>query len=70
MKFWDSSAIARLEREGNRAALAVQASLARLDLLAEAWAQVEPGPDLQRLARRLLRTHPQRAAEREGRALV
>jgi predicted nucleic acid-binding protein len=63
VKFWDSSAVARLEREGNMAAREVQAALARLDLLAEAWAQVEPGPDLQRLARRLLRTHPLRAAD-------
>ncbi len=57
------SAIARLEREGSMASTEVQAALARLDLLAEAWAQVEPGPDLQRLARRLLRTHPLRAAD-------
>ena len=37
-------------------------AIARLDLLAEAWVQVEPGPALQQLARRLLRTHPLRAA--------
>ncbi len=39
------------------------ATLARLDLLAEAWVQVEPGPALQQVARRLLRTHPLRAAD-------
>lgn len=57
------SAITRLEREGTMGAREVQAALARLDLLAEAWVQVEPGPSLQQVARRLLRTHPLRAAD-------
>ncbi len=57
------STIARLEREGSMGARDVHAALARLDLLAEAWVQVEPGPALQQVARRLLRTHPLRAAD-------
>ena len=57
------SAIVRLERERHLGAKEVQTALGRLDLLAETWAQVEPGPAMQQLARRLLRTHPLRAAD-------
>jgi uncharacterized protein len=57
------AAIARVEREGVISAL--QAEQAR-DLLAQLvgeWREVEPGDLLRRGARRLLRTHPLRAAD-------
>ena len=57
------SALARLEREGALTGPQLTQALARLDRLSEAWQQVEAGPALQVLARRLLRTHPLRAAD-------
>ena len=52
------SALARIEREGDR----IEEALARLDALAEAWHELEPTEHVRRLARRLLRVHPLCAA--------
>jgi len=57
------SAIARREREGRLDPAEVEALLVQLDLLASVWAEVPIGPAVRRLARRLLRVHPLRAAD-------
>jgi hypothetical protein len=54
-----ASALARLERSG----ASVQPARDRLDVLATAWAEVEPTEPLRRTAVRLLRVHPLRAAD-------
>ena len=57
------SAISRREREG---ALDLQTSSLALDRLAglsRQWTEVQPLPMVRNLARRLLRTHPLRAAD-------
>jgi hypothetical protein len=54
-----ASALARLERVG----ASVQPARERLDVLATAWAEVEPTEPLRRTAVRLLRVHPLRAAD-------
>lgn len=54
-----ASALARLERDGHR----IEDPLTRLDALTEAWHEVEPTEHVRRLARRLLRVHPLRAAD-------
>jgi uncharacterized protein len=57
------SALARLERDGSIAAPALAQALARLDGLALAWHEVQPGARARQVAIRLLRTHPLRAAD-------
>jgi uncharacterized protein len=57
------SAVARLEREDALAETAMIAALERLDLLAEAWNEVQPVAAVRGTARRLLRVHPLRAAD-------
>jgi predicted nucleic acid-binding protein len=57
------SAIARREREGRLDPAEVQALLAQLDLLSGVWVEVPIGPAVRRIARRLLRVHPLRAAD-------
>lgn len=57
------SALARLEREGALAESPMLAALGRLDLLAEAWGEVQPVAAVRGMARRLLRVHPLRAAD-------
>jgi uncharacterized protein len=57
------SALARLERDDALADAATLAALERLDLLAEAWNEVQPFVPLRGVARRLLRVHPLRAAD-------
>ncbi len=54
-----ASALARLERSG----ASVHPARERLDVLATAWAEVEPTEPLRRTAVRLLRVHPLRAAD-------
>ena len=54
-----ASALARLERDG----IAIDEPLTRLDALAGAWHEVEPTDHVRRVARRLLRVHPIRAAD-------
>lgn len=57
------SAIARLERDGAVDAVAVSAALRRLDHLAAGWQEIQPGSAVRKLAVRLLRVHPLRAAD-------
>lgn len=57
------SAIARLEREHFLESAAVTTALARLDALAAAWQEVQPAVGVRRVAVRLLRVHPLRAAD-------
>ena len=57
------SALARLEREGSITSAAVAQALARLDGLALAWHEIQPGPRARQVAIRLLRTHPLRTAD-------
>jgi predicted nucleic acid-binding protein len=58
-----ASAIARLERREALSPQAAQAAFERLDGLAAAWMEVQPGDRLRTLARRLLRVHPLGAAD-------
>jgi len=57
------SALARLEREGVLTDTATAAALERLDLLAEAWNEVQPVVSVRGAARRLLRVHALRPAD-------
>lgn len=57
------SAVARLEREDALADKAMIAALERLDLLVEAWNEVQPVAAVRGTARRLLRVHQLRAAD-------
>lgn len=58
-----SSAIARSERQGELAGDATRVALERLDALADRWHEIQPGEQLRRTARRLLRVHVLRAAD-------
>lgn len=57
------SAVARLEREGALDLDGVDAALGRLDELDRGWSEVLPVQNARQHARRLLRTHPLRAAD-------
>jgi len=57
------SALARLEREGSLDAAAVHEALERLAWLAGAWLEMQPVERSRRIAARLLRVHPLRAAD-------
>lgn len=57
------SALARLEREDALTARVITDALARLDLLAEAWNEVQPVAAVRGAARRLLRVHALRAPD-------
>jgi predicted nucleic acid-binding protein len=58
-----SSAIARLERDALLDPRSADTAFHRLDSLARRWSQVEPRDIVRESARRLLRTHPLRAAD-------
>ena len=58
-----ASALARLERDGALDAAATAAAFGRLDLLAAAWQEIQPASSVRRVAIRLLRVHPLRAAD-------
>ncbi|MCM2315602.1 MAG: type II toxin-antitoxin system VapC family toxin [Thermoanaerobaculia bacterium] len=58
-----ASAISRREREGALSLAESGEALARLDLLAGSWHEVVPSDAVRTVARRLLRTHPLRAAD-------
>jgi predicted nucleic acid-binding protein len=58
-----ASALARLERDGSLDPAAVRDALERLAWLAAAWLEVQPGERARRIATRLLRLHPLRAAD-------
>ena len=57
------SALARLEREGALTDTSTAAALERLDMLAEAWNEVQSVVAVRGTARRLLRVHTLRAAD-------
>ena len=57
------SAIARREREAGLTAAGASVTLARLEAIRTAWAEVQPGDRVRATAIRLLRTHPLRAAD-------
>lgn len=57
------SALARLEREGRLTSRGAMEASERLSRLGESWQEVLPSARLRRLAGRLLRTHPLRAAD-------
>lgn len=57
------SALSRLERDGDLMEASAAKSLERLDALRSAWHEVEPVARVRQTARRLLRTHPLRAAD-------
>jgi uncharacterized protein len=58
-----ASALARLERDESLDGAAMSDALRRLDLLAAAWQEIQPGATVRRVAMRLLRVHPLRAAD-------
>ncbi len=57
------SALSRLEREGRLSPAGLTVAIGRLDELAAAWHEVQPVPAVRRIAVRLLRSHPLRAAD-------
>ncbi len=57
------SALARLERAGVLSPAELSDHHRHLEGLARVWVEIQPGPVLRRLAQRLLRTHPIRAAD-------
>jgi uncharacterized protein len=57
------SALARLEQEGRLTTPALSEALERLDELARAWHEVQPGERSRQVAIRLLRVHGLRAAD-------
>lgn len=57
------SAITRRERDGDLDVPSVAGALDRLDKLSSVWTEVEPGQSARKIAIRLLRVHPLRAAD-------
>lgn len=57
------SALSRLERDGALPSAILRTALDRLDVLSHSWIEVEPSMVVRETARRLLRTHPLRAAD-------
>jgi predicted nucleic acid-binding protein len=57
------SAIARKARERLLSEEEAAAAVMRLNLLQEAWTEVEPSEEVRRLAKRFLRVHDLRAAD-------
>ena len=58
-----ASALARLERESKLRAEEVSAGYAALRTLSEGWHEIVPTDAIRRMAERLLRVHPLRAAD-------
>lgn len=58
-----ASAVARLRREGQLTSAEESRILAGLDRIVAASYEVQPGEELRRVAHRLLRVHPLRAAD-------
>lgn len=57
------SALARLERQGLLDAAATAKAFGYVDQLSHRWHEIEASASLRPLARRLMRTHPLRAAD-------
>jgi uncharacterized protein len=58
-----ASAIARRERDGTFTPAQAAIAADRLQHMAARWVEIEPGEPLRRLAQRLVRVHPLRAAD-------
>lgn len=58
-----ASAVCRLERDGALTSEETSAALRRLEELKGSWHEVQPVESVRRTARRLLRSHPLRAAD-------
>ena len=58
-----ASALARRERDGEVDTGRIERGLRRLDALRASWSEVGTADPLREIARRLLRTHPLRAAD-------
>ena len=56
-------ALARHERAGNLTSKEFAEHYRYLKTLSRVWIEIQPSPGLRRLAQRLLRTHPLRAAD-------
>ena len=63
MTFWDSSALARLGREGRLSEDDVEAAKRRLGAILERSDTIDPTSVIRERACRLLRVHPLRAAD-------
>lgn len=57
------SALSRRERDGDQLGTTVVEALLRLDQLSMSWREVQPVERVRRVARRMLRVHPLRAAD-------
>lgn len=57
------SALSRRERDGDQVGTTVVEALLRLDQLSMSWREVQPVERVRRVARRMLRVHPLRAAD-------
>ncbi len=57
------SMLARHERTGNLTSSEFSEHFRYLKALSAGWVEIQPSPSLRRLAQRLLRTHPLRAAD-------
>ena len=57
------SVLARHERAGALTSSEISEHYRYLDALSAVWVEIQPSPSLRRLAQRLLRTHPLRAAD-------
>jgi predicted nucleic acid-binding protein len=58
-----AAALARRERDGELDVELMSQALGRLDGLAANWHEIEPSAEVRRIARRLVRVHPLRAAD-------
>lgn len=58
-----TSSVARRERAGDISSRVASTALRRLEEMKAEWSEVEPSEALRRTARRLVRSHPLRAAD-------
>ncbi len=58
-----AAALARLEREGRITGPNMALARSRLDVLADQWVEIAPGPQVRDQAERLLRVHALRSAD-------
>lgn len=58
-----ASALSRLERDGALNPAATSTAFGRLDELKGSWHEIQPVESVRRTARRLMRSHPLRAAD-------
>ena len=58
-----ASALSRLERDGALTPAATSTAFGRMDELKGSWHEIQPVESVRRTARRLMRSHPLRAAD-------